>query len=89
VKEVLGPFKDATLKLESTKTPTAHLAGRVMLWVLYKAPALTVKAGVSRRPFRSGFVNAMREKLATQIDDPALITEWAVAHTLDPRQRAL
>jgi hypothetical protein len=37
IRDVLGPFKDATLKLECTNTPTAHLAGRVMLWVLYKA----------------------------------------------------
>lgn len=86
---MLGPFKEATLKLESTKTPTAHLSGRVMLWVLYKAPALISRPGQARRALRNGFVTAMRDKLANQLDDPALLTEWAVAHSLDPRQRAL
>ena len=29
--EIFEPFKDATLKLEASKTPTSHIAGRVML----------------------------------------------------------
>lgn len=45
IRTVLLPFKDATLKLEPSKTPTSHMAGRVMLWLLYKASALHDKPG--------------------------------------------
>lgn len=46
LKEMLEPFKEATLKLEASKTPTAHIAGRVMLWLLYKAPGLADRPGL-------------------------------------------
>ena len=115
LKSILSPFKDATLKLESSSSPTAQVAGRVMLWLMYKSPALADKIGMvglynifcmvvcfffhfyiliitytffflqARRPFRNALVQTIREKLATLIDDTALVTEWAVAHILDPR----
>ena len=44
--KIFEAFKDATLKLEASKTPTSHIAGRVMLWLLYKVQAHVDKPGV-------------------------------------------
>ncbi len=87
--DMFAPFKDATFALESSLTPTAHKAGRILLRLLYRAHASMEGAQVSRKALRRGVINAMRSKLGSFIDDKYLLLEWAVAAFLDPRAKAL
>lgn len=40
VVRLLQPFRQVTMSLEIDSYPTVHVAGRVMLWLLYVCPAL-------------------------------------------------
>ena len=62
-----------------------HVAGRVMLWLLYVCPPLQGKVVGHAQ----GFVLAAKSKLISFLDDPAYLLELAVAQYMDPRFKDL
>ena len=71
---ILEPFRQACIQLEVDTQPTGHIAGRVLLWLLYAAPPIEAKHNLW---YVEQFVTAARNKLVEFLDDPSYLVELA------------